>query len=162
MSKDKSEILELLPTKLPLELTVPIIQDEYYWERCYEAYWPDSAPPNRRYKYEKLCPFIPDEEIPSTEELMCLDNVDVQSLEMVRSSFSVENDSTQDQYFIEKEARNSGSNLNASVTYEVPNNIIIMKSWKQSFLERYLAQVLEQMTPDIFHEEYVNTFVLDS
>lgn len=38
--------MELLPTDLPLELTVPIIYEDVYWKRCYLERWPRALPKN--------------------------------------------------------------------------------------------------------------------
>lgn len=54
LDEDRNRLLELLSTDLPFELSVPLLDEEYYWERCYLERWPDLSPPNKRVKYEKI------------------------------------------------------------------------------------------------------------
>ncbi|CAH1173486.1 unnamed protein product [Phaedon cochleariae] len=37
--EDKDQLLEIIPTDLPLEQAIPFIHDEYYWKRRYEAHF---------------------------------------------------------------------------------------------------------------------------
>ena len=32
--EDRVELIEILPTDLPFELTIKVIEDEHYWKRC--------------------------------------------------------------------------------------------------------------------------------
>nr|XP_031832237.1 dynein regulatory complex subunit 5 [Nomia melanderi] len=38
-SEDRNELIEILPTDLPFELTIATIEDERYWERCSRDKW---------------------------------------------------------------------------------------------------------------------------
>ncbi|XP_043250668.1 dynein regulatory complex subunit 5-like [Colletes gigas] len=42
--EDKNELIEILPTNLPFELTITRIEDEYYWERCSKDRWEHNDP----------------------------------------------------------------------------------------------------------------------
>ncbi|KAG9431613.1 dynein regulatory complex subunit 5 [Apis mellifera carnica] len=37
--EDRNELIEILSTDLPFELTIKKIEDDYYWERCSKARW---------------------------------------------------------------------------------------------------------------------------
>lgn len=41
---DRLLLLDVLPTELSLESTVPIIHEDVYWKRCYEERWPKQLP----------------------------------------------------------------------------------------------------------------------
>ncbi|XP_044267221.1 dynein regulatory complex subunit 5-like [Tribolium madens] len=43
---DRCLLLNILPTDLPLTLTVPKIDGDVYWKRCYLQKWPKSIPEN--------------------------------------------------------------------------------------------------------------------
>nr|XP_015836066.1 PREDICTED: T-complex-associated testis-expressed protein 1 isoform X2 [Tribolium castaneum] len=43
---DRCFLLNILPTDLPLALTVPKIHDDIYWKRCYLQRWPKVIPEN--------------------------------------------------------------------------------------------------------------------
>ncbi|KAJ3654632.1 hypothetical protein Zmor_013807 [Zophobas morio] len=43
---DQCLLLDILPTELPLGLTIPKINDDIYWKRCYLQRWPKLIPEN--------------------------------------------------------------------------------------------------------------------
>lgn len=42
---DKLYLVDILPCDLPLYLTVPIVNDDNYWRRCYIDKWPKAPKP---------------------------------------------------------------------------------------------------------------------
>lgn len=41
---DRYHLLDILSTDLPLNLTIPTINENVYWKRCYIHRWPKSIP----------------------------------------------------------------------------------------------------------------------
>ncbi|KAJ8981722.1 hypothetical protein NQ317_003787 [Molorchus minor] len=44
LSIDRYLLIDILPTHLPLHLTIPKINDDMYWMRCYAERWPLNLP----------------------------------------------------------------------------------------------------------------------
>ncbi|XP_076681763.1 dynein regulatory complex subunit 5 isoform X2 [Andrena cerasifolii] len=42
--EDRFELIEILPTDLPFELTIKVIEDEHYWKRCSKDRWTNNDP----------------------------------------------------------------------------------------------------------------------
>ena len=40
MDKHRDQLLKSLPTRVPLKVTAPLIEDESYWQRCCKEKWP--------------------------------------------------------------------------------------------------------------------------
>ncbi|XP_076231005.1 dynein regulatory complex subunit 5 [Calliopsis andreniformis] len=51
--EDRADLIEILPTDLPLELTIKKIDDEYYWERCSKNRWSSNNPADHGHSWRQ-------------------------------------------------------------------------------------------------------------
>lgn len=131
-------LLDILPTDLPLHLTVNNITYDCYWLRCYRARWPNKPPLGRN--------FSEVENLLQRKE----DTRNVTSSPQNNESIRAPNNHSTLKTSSEK---STGSNsLNSSVISAKING---EKSWKELYLEMHLREYLENLEPENYDPEQV-------
>lgn len=148
---------------------MPIIEDDHYWKKRYQFRWPNSHTPARFVKdlhhfvcattAKKLKALInPHQNSESLET-----NSDVlpsTSKEKLNNQKSLEK-SNDDTSFPQQcklcpgffHNKNWCRDIHKEKVQKVCNPLY--KKWKTCFLEKYIEEELERMTPDNFHQDFV-------
>lgn len=137
-----------MPCNLPLELTIPIIESDSYWQRCFFDRWPGTCPPNRylTHRNKRIESENGSLDGEDTNDIT-IDNNDDEILHL-NSAHSSKISNPLLQYIRSKSRVND---------YADGGNIIVRKTWKQCFVEKYVQEELEEMSPDMFNPEYVSS-----
>lgn len=135
---DVCALLDLLPTNLPLHLTVPRIDSDIFWLRCYKERWPLAPPKGKRFS--------------ETVQLNVEDNTNSEETHFdeqnSREESSKENDNGE-----------SVCSDKKSIRSRIIEGTVSKRrgeaSWKQCFLEEHLRETLESTEPGRYNVEKV-------
>ncbi|XP_045471981.1 dynein regulatory complex subunit 5-like [Harmonia axyridis] len=124
LPEDKCMLLNILPTNLPLHLTVPIIKDNIYWKKCALLRWPQKMPMN------------------ITDSGMFIFNSP--------NSKEEKHEDKEDLQVDGEKSYNSEIDESSSVNSLLPYD---RKTWKEYYLENHIKEYLEKMEPAEYDPE---------
>lgn len=124
---DRYHLLDILSTDLPLSLTIPKINENVYWRRCYIQRWPKNIPFH-----------VQDVEI--VEIVHCND---------IRKRSSV--------YSVKDTESGSGSRISTATKRKLSNDQDnSKKSWKIWYVEMHIREYFENLKPTNYDAQMVS------
>lgn len=147
MLTDILSLLDILPTDLPLPLTVTHIAYDCYWLRCYQNRWPQKPPIGRNFSE--------------------IENLTQDRKEVVDFSSSLTlNNRTESNKSLEESNKhkstggNSRESIKSSPSSAVSSRTIKnesrLKTWKELYLEMHIKEYLENLEPENYNPEKVS------
>ncbi|KAF7270060.1 dynein regulatory complex subunit 5-like [Rhynchophorus ferrugineus] len=130
--EDRYLLLDLLSENLPLEVTIPRINDEIYWKKCFLKRWPKKYPPLKT--NVPLQQFIRNSLNEANEEFL-------------KETLQKESSNQQSQVGSRRSSRTSCGT--SSVKSEIVNDI----SWKRLYVETHVQEYLESLEPERYNPE---------
>lgn len=141
-------LLDILPTDLPLNLSVANIAYDCYWLRCYKKRWPERPPLGRNFsevekleretekKYvEELSPTLSTIDTPDNKDIAQMSgDEDDQNSNLLSLTKSIDIDT-------------------CPITFSGQSNV--EKNWKELYLEMHIQEYLENLDPENYDPEKV-------